>query len=109
MTNKIGPVDPNMIGKIGGKLDEANVTPKVSPDRTAQDSAANPSPSASDTVQLTSGAQLLERLEKSLDALPAVDSRRVEEIKLAIESGNYDIDAEAIADAMIRFERSLGE
>ena len=109
MTNRIGPVDPSSIGKAGGKLDETSVAGKVSPEKTAQDSAAGRSRASGDTVELTSGAQLLERLEKSLDALPVVDSQRVDEIKAAIENGNYDIDADAIADAMIRFERSLGE
>lgn len=109
MTNRIGPVDPGSIGKAGNKLDEASVTSKVSPEKAAQESAANRPASGGDTVELTSGAQLLERLEKSLDALPAVDSQRVSEVKTAIENGHYQIDADAIADAMIRFERSLGE
>ena len=109
MTNRIGPVDPSSIGKVGNKLEETNATGKVSPEKAAQDSAASRSASPGDTVELTSGAQLLERLEKSLDALPAVDMQRVEEIKMAIENGDYEIDASAIADAMIRFERSLGE
>ena len=33
----------------------------------------------------------------------------VSEVKAAIENGEYEIDADAIADAMIRFERSFGE
>ena len=63
-----------------------------------------------DTKRLTAETyRLLERLEKSLADLPAVDATRVAEVKAAIENGDYEIDADAIADAMIRFERSLGE
>ena len=70
--------------------------------------AASPA-SSGDTVNLTSSAKLLERLDKTLASLPAVDSERVAEIKAAIENGDYQIDADAIADAMIRLDRSLGE
>jgi flagellar biosynthesis anti-sigma factor FlgM len=41
--------------------------------------------------------------------LPAVDSARVAEIKSAIENGDYQIDSDAIAEAMIRLDRSFGE
>ena len=109
MTNKIGPVDPNMIAKVGNKIDESRPAERISAERPATDSAAQRPEAAADTVSLTSGAQLLERLEKSLEALPAVDSQRVDEIRTAIENGDYEIDPQAIADAMLRMERSFGE
>lgn len=109
MTNKIGPVDQSMIGKIGNKIDETGDTTRASADKGAGTSATGGRDAARDTVELTSGARLLERLEKSLESLPTVDSQRVAEIRSAIENGDYQIDAKAIADAMIRFERSLGK
>lgn len=109
MTNKIGPVDPNMIAKVGNKIDESRPAERISADRPAPDAAAAKPEASADTVSLTSGAQLLERLEKSLAALPAVDSQRVDEIRQAIENGDYEIDPQAIADAMLRMERSFGE
>ena len=109
MTNKIGPPDQSMIGKIGNKIEEAGTGNRVTPEKGPTGGARPSSDSASDTVKLTSGAQLLERLEKSLESLPAVDSQRVAEIRSAIESGDYEINSQAIADAMMRFERSLGE
>ena len=109
MTNKIGPVDQTMIGKIGNKIEESGSPARVVPDKSGADSAAARADSARDTVQLTDRAQLLERLEQSLKSLPAVDSQRVSEIRTAIENGNYEIDASAVADAMLRFERALGE
>lgn len=103
-------MDPSSIGKPGNKVDDSGASRKV-----ANEPATSPAgdtsnkASTSDTVNLTSSAQLLERLEKSLASLPDIDVGRVEEVKLALQSGDYEIDADAIADAMIRFERSFGE
>ena len=107
MTNRIGPVDPSAIGKAGNKVEETGSGRKVSGSAGAAE-APQSRASTSDTVELTSSAQLLERLEKSLAALPEIDNARVDEIRSAIERGDYEIDASAIADAMLRFDRSLG-
>ena len=109
MTNRIGPVDQNAIGKLGNKVDESGTTRNVTGPAGAGGNAPQSRAPANDTVELTSGAKLLERLEKSLADLPDVDSARVAEVKAAIENGEYQIDADAIAAAMIRFERAFGE
>jgi negative regulator of flagellin synthesis FlgM len=109
MANRIGPVDQGLVGKVGNKVNETSVNRKVSRDSGSTGSQATDPVSTNDTVELTSSAQLLERLEKSLASLPAVDSARVAEIKAAIENGRYQIDADAIAEAMIRFDTSLGD
>ncbi len=101
-------MDPSSIGKAGNKLNETSAS-KVSSDAQAPSSKGSAPASKSDTVELTSHAKLLERLDKALASLPAVDDARVAEVKAAIENGEYEIDADAIADAMLRFERSLGE
>lgn len=102
-------MDQGSIGKLGGKVDEATTGSKVSREQGVADAAKQGSAGSSDTVELTSSARLLERLEKTLAGLPAVDNARVAEVKAAIESGDYEINSDAIADAMIRFERSFGE
>lgn len=102
-------MDQGSIGKLGGKVDESAAGGKVSRDAGVSDAAKQGPARSNDTVELTSSARLLERLEKTLAGLPAVDNARVAEVKAAIESGNYEINADAIADAMIRFERSFGE
>jgi len=102
-------MDQGTLGKIGNKVDEAGTSSKVSKDPAAPGKAPASPRTTTDTVNLTSDAKLLERLDKTLASLPAVDSGRVEEIKAAIENGDYQIDADAIADAMIRLDRSLGE
>ena len=102
-------MDQGMLGKIGGKVDEAGTGGKVSKDSQAPEKGSVSPAALTDTVNLTSSAKLLERLDKTLASLPAVDSQRVAEIKTAIENGDYQIDADAIADAMIRLDRSFGE
>lgn len=101
-------MDQGQLGKIGNKVDETRTTSKVSADTAATEKAPKAA-AAGDTVNLTNSAKLLERLDKSLTSLPAVDAGRVAEIKSAIENGNYEIDAGAIAEAMIRLDRSLGD
>jgi len=101
-------MDQGTVGRVGGKVDETSTSSKV-PSKSSTNEHAEGRPAASsDTVSLTSSAKLLERLDKTLAALPAINTDRVAEIKTAIENGNYEIDAEAIADAMIRLDRSLG-
>ena len=107
MTNRIGPVDHGILGKVGNKVDEATTGASVLPHSTASDKGQQHAASGSDTVNLTSSAKLLERLDKTLTALPAVDLERVAEIRTAIENGDYEIDSDAIADAIIRIDRSL--
>jgi len=109
MANRIGPMDQSFIGKIGNKVDDTGVTRKLSGDTDTAGGVAAGSVSKGDTVELTSSAKLLERLEKTLASLPDINSSRVAEVKAAIENGEYSIDADAIADAMIRFEQSLGD
>ena len=102
-------MDQGILGKIGNKVDEAGTSKKVSPDTAAPAKGKEVPASAGDTVQLTSNAKLLEQLDKTLASLPAIDAARVDEIKAAIENGDYEINSQAIADAMIRLDRSLGD
>lgn len=101
-------MDPSAIGKTGNKIDDAGSSRKVSRSKETEQAPQSPA-TRNDTVNLTSSAKLLERLEKTLASLPVVDNARVAEVKSAIENGDYQIDADAIADAMIRFDQSLGE
>ncbi len=109
MTNGIGPMDQGTLGKIGNKVEEAATGNKVAPSSSKPEQSATAPISTNDTVNLTSSAKLLERLDKTLESLPAVNAERVAEIRTAIESGDYEIDPDAVADAMIRLDRSFGE
>jgi len=60
-----------------------------------------------DGVSITSTATNLQRIEAELAALPEIDERRVEEIRQQVESGTYRINAERLADRLIRTELGL--
>lgn len=102
-------MDQGLLGKIGSKVGETGTTRKVSTDSSGQGKDAVNQTKTEDTVELTSSAKLLERLEKTLASLPDVDSSRVEAVKAQIENGEYQIDIEKITDALLRQDRELGD
>lgn len=107
MSNRINPMDQGMVGKIGNKIGDTGNTKKVGTDTPARGKEPLSQPASGDTVELTSSAKLLERLEKTLASIPEVDQTRVEAVKAQIENGEYQIDADKIADAMLRFDREI--
>jgi negative regulator of flagellin synthesis FlgM len=61
----------------------------------------------SDKAQLNSVTGRLKELETRLaDGLP-IDTQRINDMKNAIANGEYQVDAESIANKMIEFESSL--
>ncbi len=71
------------------------------------DSAAAPAASTADRVKLTSAGLLMSKLEEVVQNAPAVDAERVRAIKDALASGSYEIDDQAVADKLLRFDREL--
>ncbi len=67
-------------------------------------SATAASSPVGDTVQLTDAARELSRLEAQVRAAPEVDSRRVEQLRAAIQDGSYKIDTDAVATGLLKFE-----
>jgi len=70
-------------------------------------SSSQSSSSSGDTVNLTRSALLMSRLEQVVQSLPPTDAARVRAIKDAIASGAHELDAQQVADKMLRFEREL--
>jgi len=58
-------------------------------------------------VRLTEDSQLLRSVENQAVELPAVREQRVAEIRQAIESGSFSVNAEAVADGILRLESAL--
>jgi len=69
----------------------------------AQPAKETPLPSTGDRVTLTDAAQRLLRSSASEGGAP-VDSRRVAEIRAAIENGTYRIDSRKIAEALVALD-----
>jgi negative regulator of flagellin synthesis FlgM len=67
---------------------------------------SNSTPSG-DEVQLSSSAKSLSALADSVNQLPEVNIARAEQIKAALESGEYRIDDLVLADKIINSESLL--
>ncbi len=74
---------------------------------TAKSSSGSSKTTATDTLDLTGEGSQLQQIEQSLSGIPIVDSKRVESVSQSIESGQYSIDNEKIADRIIENERDL--
>jgi len=59
------------------------------------------------TVSITAASKALKTAEESLGKVPVVDSKRVENVKSALESGHFRVDNERIADKFVQLERAL--
>lgn len=57
-----------------------------------------------DRVTLTDTASRLKDIEQQLSKGSSVDNARVAEVQSAINSGDYNVDADRIADKMLAFE-----
>lgn len=63
--------------------------------------------SGTDAVSLSDLSAQMHALEARLTAEPSFDSARVEQMKDAIRSGDYKVNAEAVADGLIDSVRQL--
>ncbi|MEO8315353.1 MAG: flagellar biosynthesis anti-sigma factor FlgM [Pseudomonadota bacterium] len=103
------PGDSVVTSKITGVDAKAvRVAPSASAprrDQTAGKAASNPGPGTD--VQLTGAARSLAAMEQSLVAMPAVDEARVAAVKRRLDSGEYRIDAQRIADKLLHLESDL--
>ncbi|MDW6001575.1 flagellar biosynthesis anti-sigma factor FlgM [Vibrio mangrovi] len=61
-----------------------------------------------DAVSLSSQSKAMGEMQSKLASSPAFDSAKVQAIKEAIANGSYRVDAEKLADNMIKFEKELG-
>jgi negative regulator of flagellin synthesis FlgM len=101
----------NVTGFPGPQAQRTSDGPQVQVNRSEPNSQKQETgrPSTVDTVSLTDTAARLRGLENTLASLPVVDTQRVEEIQQAIASGEFEVDAEQIADKMLAFESELSE
>ncbi len=63
--------------------------------------------SAADQLSLTDEARKLQELEQRVATAPAVDSKKVEAVRTAIENGTFAVNPDRIADKMMRLEQAL--
>ncbi len=102
--------DINGLGNAAA-TDQTALRPK---DSTGKDTAstsgtqattASPTAAASvDSVSLSSNAQGLQALEQKIQQLPDVNQQRVADLKAAIDSGQYHVDNQKVADKMLGYD-----
>ncbi len=68
-----------------------------------ENQSATPS-STGDRITLTNTASRLQNIEQQLNNASSIDSARVAEVQSAISNGDYNVDADRIADKMLAFE-----
>ena len=66
-------------------------------------------PQTGDTVTLTDTAYQLRKIEHLISKMPVVDISRVEQVKKALTTGQYDFSPERVADKLMHFESSITE
>lgn len=60
--------------------------------------------SAQDVVNITDTAQRLNQIQEQLKTVPVEDNQKITEIRNALNSGNFEIDNERVAEKLINFE-----
>lgn len=100
MTNKIDGVGQRPVQVTGHDTKSQAQRPET--DKPQQESGA-------DKVHLTDSAKQLRQLEEILSTQPTTDAKRVEQVKEAIASGDYEVNAERIAEKLLQLDRELGK
>jgi len=61
-----------------------------------------------DSVSLTPQAQQLNELQKKANEAPAIDQKKIDQLKKAIADGGYKVNPEKLAASIANFEFKLG-
>jgi len=101
--NGIGPGQVNTTRTTADKSTGSQSSPS-----TAGEQAKAQSPAArGESVSLSNQAKNLKQLEQKLGDYPEMDDDRIAQIRSALESGTYKIDAEKLAQKMLEMDNSI--
>lgn len=65
-------------------------------------SAETPSSTTSDSIEITPTSSQLSKLEEALSQLDTHETSKLDAVKQAIAEGNFQVDEEAVADALVK-------
>ncbi len=82
-------------------------TPVDARDKDNTGQTRQPPAARAEQLSLTDSLRQLQDLETRIASLPVVDQKRVEAVREAIASEQFNIDAESIADKLISLEQAL--
>lgn len=100
MANKISGIDGRPV-QVGGGAPVSRTRDATAEGRKADTTGSVSSIAVSDT------ARALAQLEERISSLPVVNENRVEAVRRALDEGRYHVDAQRVADKMMRFEGDL--
>ncbi|MGL5812512.1 flagellar biosynthesis anti-sigma factor FlgM [Aeromonas sp.] len=96
----------NNINNLANSRLQNNATSTANKSTTSAE-GSRATPVKADSVSLTSEAQQLQQMSKTLNTVSTGNESRVESLKKAIASGEYKVDSEAVAKKMFSFEADL--
>lgn len=90
----------------GNKTDDTKATPGAinSDSKRIIETTNNIVAPPVDKITLTQQAEELRMIEKAINEQTDIDNERVENLKLEIDAGRYDIDTQRVAEKFIEFE-----
>jgi len=97
----------------GNKTDNSKATssrtidPKIPGAGRMENTPGTGAPIPADKVTLTRQAEELRMIEDVINNQTDFDNNRVESLKLEIDAGRYDIDAQRVAEKLIEFEMNF--
>lgn len=103
--NNINAPQPGKPRNSGSDAVDNSLTRSGSNNANASVSSSN---STADTVQLSTQAQELSRIQRDLQTLPEIDEARVSQVRESIDNGSYVIDADRIAAQILSDEQNFG-
>jgi negative regulator of flagellin synthesis FlgM len=106
MNNPINPINRAATNSVNNNSTTGSQAGAANVDTTAK---GGNNVKSEDTVSLSSRSQQVIELQQHLDSSTGIDRARVDAIKQQIAEGNYPLDAEKIAENMLKIEQSLIE
>ncbi|MGL4206647.1 MAG: flagellar biosynthesis anti-sigma factor FlgM [Aeromonadaceae bacterium] len=105
----------NMLNNAGGKVTgnksaPAQTSGSVAASNNATQEAVNSASKGAvrqDSVLLTDQAQLLTKMQQKIGSSSTTNQSKVENLKAAIEKGDYTVDAQRVAKKMLDMEAEL--
>jgi len=99
MANKISGIDGRPV-QVGGGAPVSRV--RDTTDGRKTETTGSPS-----NIDVSDTARTLAALEDKIAGLPVVSESRVDAVRRALDEGRYHVDAQRVADKMLRFEGDL--
>src|SRR4029079_12843953 len=99
MANKISGIDGRPV-QVGGGAPVSRV-------RDTTDGRKAETTTSTSNIDVSDTARTLAALEEQISGLPVVNESRVEAVRRALDEGRYHVDAQRVADKMMRFEGDL--